>query len=67
MSQPLRVLSFPPRPTMPHYLNASALPLSAQPVLCDVMARFDRMMLERPAAAAEVLRLADQIMKIYGG
>jgi conjugal transfer/entry exclusion protein len=62
----LKVVSIPTRPPTPRYLNSSALPASGQQQLSAVMSRFDRLMDERPRIAMEVLRLADQIMKIYG-
>lgn len=65
MTQLRKVLPFSTPTTTLRYLNASRLPSSVQEQLSNVMRRFDALMLKDPIHAAEVLRLADQVLQIY--
>lgn len=58
-------LPIPTTPQPPRYLNSSHLPPSGQLQLSDLITRFDRLMLERPDAAAQILMWGNHLLRIF--
>jgi hypothetical protein len=60
-----KVLNFCQRPKLPRYSHASAMPLSAQAKLSELILRFDNVAKNRPADAVRILWHCEQILQMF--
>lgn len=61
----LKVLNFSSKPQSPKFSHASAMPSSGQAKLLELMARFDKVMKERPEVAVRILVHAEHVLHMF--